>query len=204
VNLPFDFLGTKYGGWPLLASTPRGAVVYSFGIGEDISFDLGAIERFGCLVHGFDPTPRSLAWVRRQTLPEQFAFHPIGIAAEDGEAEFFAPAIDGHVSFSASPSSPAVGKPIKAPVMRLETILSRFNHRAPAILKMDIEGFEYGVIDDILAGSLRPSQLLVEFHHGMYDGIGKEKTIAAVDALRNAGYRIFYVSDAGREYGFCR
>jgi len=202
VARPFHFLGTEYGGWPLLESTPRGAVVYSFGIGEDISFDLGAIARFGCVVHGFDPTPKSVAWVRAQPLPEHFAFHPFGIAAEDGEAEFFAPAVDGYVSFSASPAKYGAGGSVKAPVLRLETILFRFNHSPPDVLKMDIEGFEYSVIEDILASPIRPSQLLVEFHHGMYDGIGEDKTIRAVEALRAAGYRIFYVSEAGREYGF--
>lgn len=202
VDLPFRFLGTEYGGWPLLASTQRGAVVYSFGIGEDISFDLGAIECFGCFVSGFDPTPTSVAWVKTQTLPEQFTFHPIGIAAQNGEAEFFPPAIEGHVSFSANPSKARAGESVKAPVMRLETIFSRFNYPPPVILKMDIEGFEYDVIPDIMDGSLRPKQFLVEFHHDLY-GFQKDDTLLAVEKLRSAGYKIFYVATSGREYGFC-
>lgn len=203
IHARFLFLGTEYGGWPLLETTPRGAVVYSFGIGEDISFDLGAIERFGCVVHGFDPTPKSLAWLKEQALPEQFAFYPVGIAAEDGEAEFFAPAVEGFVSFSASPAVQGA-RSIRAKVMRLETIIKKFNLPPPDILKMDIEGFEYDVIADILAGPVRPHQLLIEFHHGMYDGIGEDKTNNIVDALRYAGYNLFYVSYVGREYGFVR
>jgi len=34
------------------------AVVYSLGIGEDISFDLALIEKYGARVHAFDPTPK--------------------------------------------------------------------------------------------------------------------------------------------------
>ena len=39
------------------ASTPQkyACVVYSFGLGADWSFDKAA-EKFGCSVHGFDPT----------------------------------------------------------------------------------------------------------------------------------------------------
>lgn len=196
-------LGTEYGSWPLLQDyTNRGALVYSFGIGEDISFDLTAIDTFGCRVIGFDPTPRSLEWLKQQKLPALFEFYPIGIAARDGEAEFFAPAIGGHVSYSASPASVAHQiTSITAQVLRLETIITRLRTPPPEILKLDIEGFEYDVISDILEGPFRPQQFLVEFHHGLY-GISTERTNIAVEALRAAGYRLFYVSAGGHEYGF--
>ena len=47
------------------------SVVYSFGIGDNIAWELAMIEHFGCHVHAFDPTPRSLAWLRQQSLPQQ-------------------------------------------------------------------------------------------------------------------------------------
>ncbi|GIS18490.1 MAG: hypothetical protein CM15mP120_04060 [Pseudomonadota bacterium] len=34
------------------------------------------------------------------------------------------------------------------------------------VLKMDIEGAEYAVLDDMLQSNILPDQLLVEFHHG--------------------------------------
>ena len=68
---------------------------------------------------------------------------------------------------------------------------------------MDIEGFEYSVIDDFDENPFRPQQLLVEFHHGMY-GIGNDRTLAAVSKLKATGYRLFYVSGGGHEYGFAK
>lgn len=196
-------LGTEYGGWPLLTDeTPQGALVFSFGIGEDISFDLAAIERFGCIVHGFDPTPRCQAWIRQQSLPTAFHFHLMGIGGTQGEIEFFAPANDGHVSYSAKPDSKSdLSRKITAPVKRFEQLVDDIAAGMPDVLKMDIEGFEYDVIDDILAGPMRPHQLLLEFHHRMY-GIENETTNRAVEKLRSAGYRLFYVSESGHEYGF--
>jgi len=43
--------------------------------------------------------------------------------------------------------------------------------------------------------------LCIEFHHRMYS-IPNQTTIDAVDRLRAAGYRLFYVSPSGQEYGF--
>ncbi|KGB54075.1 methyltransferase, FkbM family [Sphingopyxis sp. LC81] len=202
VDLAHDVLGTDYGGWPLLtAHTPADPLIYSFGVGEDISFDLEAIERFGATIHAFDPTPRSRRWVDKQSLPSAFKFHPIGLAAKDGEAEFFAPEVDEYVSFSAQPaalSDPALA--IRAPVKRLSTIIDELGTGVPDVLKMDIEGFEYAVLDDLIACDLRPAQLLVEFHHRMYD-IENQRTVSQIEKLREAGYRLFYVSDSGHEYG---
>ena len=65
----------------------RDSVVYSFGAGEDISFDIELIRRFGVSVHSFDPTPKSIAWLRTQTLPPQFVFHDYGLAHFDGTAD---------------------------------------------------------------------------------------------------------------------
>jgi len=203
VLLPYLYLGTDYGGWPLLLEhTPASPLIYSFGVGEDVSFDLGAIETFAATVHAFDPTPRSLAWIARQSLPEQFHFHAIGIADVDGEAEFHPPAKAEYVSFSAAPGKGAnPAEMVKAPVRRLTSILDDLDTPVPDILKMDVEGFEYGVLDDVIAAGILPGQLLIEFHHRMYD-IPTERTLAAVNKLRAAGYVLFFVSEVGHEYAF--
>lgn len=199
----YEVLGTVYGAWPLITRDLNSeTVIYSFGVGEDISFDQAALSLLGCKVEAFDPTPRSRAWVERQSLPENFRFHPVGIAAEDGQVLFFEPARDDYVSFSDSPSPNASGNVVRAPVKRLQTIVDDLGGGPPDILKMDIEGFEYGVIKDILGfTSIRPRQWLIEFHHGMYSK-SRDDTRRAVNMLKESGYDIFYVSETGREYGF--
>jgi FkbM family methyltransferase len=204
-EIDFDYavLGTDYGGWPLLtAHTQRGALVYSFGVGEDISFDLAAIDRFNVSIDAFDPTPRSHEWINQQKLPAAFRFHSVGLAANDGEAEFFAPEKAQNVSYSAKPAPNSdLGLKVKAPVKRLESLIAKLGGTPPDILKMDIEGFEYAVIDDVLAGPVRPQQWLIEFHHRMYN-IGNDKTQDAIAKLRAHGYLLYYVSESGHEYGF--
>lgn len=205
ITVEYEVLGSKYGGWPVSVSgLGSQSTVYSFGAGTDISFDLAAIEKFGCMVLVFDPTSKSIAWITGQTLPDRLMFYPIGIDQADGEAVFHSPPDADHVSFAVNPTSSVRGQPsISASVMRLESIVAHLAPGPPDILKLDIEGFEYRVIADILSGPIRPAQLLVEFHHKKY-GFEVADTARSVASLKNAGYRIFHVSGTGREYGFIR
>jgi hypothetical protein len=52
-------IGTEYGGYFWTRPLETSSVVYSFGIGEDFSFEIGLAARYGVTVHMFDPTPRS-------------------------------------------------------------------------------------------------------------------------------------------------
>src|SRR5262245_56805324 len=93
-------LGSEYGGWCVCPDPlDERSIVYSFGVGQDISWDLAMIERFGMTVHAFDPTPKSIEWIRQQKLPPHFVFHEYGIADYDGTAHFVLPRAD-FVSFS--------------------------------------------------------------------------------------------------------
>jgi FkbM family methyltransferase len=180
----------------LLASS----VVFSFGVGEDISFDLALIQQFGLQVHAFDPTPRSMEWLQNQELPPELIFHAYGVANFDGSCAFLPPENPAHVSHSiVKRKSPRPA--IEVPMHRLETIMKMLGHQQIDLLKMDIEGAEYEVLADMLAQRLTVKQLLVEFHH-RWPHIGIEKTKRAIRALNAAGYRIFSVSPSGEEYGF--
>jgi hypothetical protein len=68
---------------------------------------------------------------------------------------------------------------------------------------MDIEGAEYEVLDGLLASPIKPTQLLVEFHH-RFAGIGLDKTADVIKRLRDDGYKIFAISEIGREVSFLR
>jgi hypothetical protein len=56
-------------------------------------------------------------------------------------------------------------------------------------------------LDGLQKAKHLPIQLLVEFHH-RFPGIGKERTAASIKTLAKLGYRIFDVSETGREIGF--
>jgi FkbM family methyltransferase len=194
-------LGESGASWRLsLEGLNAGSVVYSVGVGTDISFDRALIAATGASVQAFDPTPRSAGWIAKQSLPAGFHFHPVGLYDRDGELSFFAPANPEHVSFSIAGAGRETAA-VTLKVQCLATLMRGLGHARVDLLKMDIEGSEYAVIDDIVKSGYPIRQLLVEFHHWM-PGFSIRQTEDAVKALRGAGYRLFAISDAGHEFSF--
>jgi FkbM family methyltransferase len=197
-------MGNRYGGYCVATKDlSKNSVSYSVGIGEDISFDLALIHQIGITVDAFDPTPKSLAFIDSQKVPSTFRMHPWGVAHFDGVTKFNPPRKKGHVSYSLVHSYQSSSPAIEAQVFRLETIMSKLGHSRIDILKMDIEGAEYTVLEDILNSRVDVGQILIEFHH-RFKGMGLHRTQKAVEQLNHAGYRIFHIADKGDQYSFIR
>jgi FkbM family methyltransferase len=171
------------------------SVIYSFGVGRDVSFDLDLIERHAARIHAFDPTPASVQWVRNQTFPPALIFHDIGLANINGFREFYAPRKDSSAHFTpVSRYRTHPGGVVTFPVRKLRTIMQELGHERIDLLKMDIEGGEYDVIANIVEEAIPITQLLIEFHH-CYAMIPLKKTVDAVLALRRAGFAVFAISE---------
>ncbi len=197
--------GARSGVWVVCdAALTESDTVYSFGVGNNIAWELALIERFGVTVHAFDPTPEAVRFVESQQLPEKFIFHSIGLSAADGTARFRAPRKAGKVNFQ--PERPGLsagddGSWIDCEVRRLATLMNELGHNHLGILKVDIEGGEYAVMGDLI--DCAPDQLLLEFHHNM-EGIPFERTREALSKAAAAGYRIFDISRRGLEFSLLR
>jgi len=196
--------GSKYGGWDLVCyGIDADSIVYSFGIGEDATFDTALIKKFNLVVHAFDPTPRSISWIKSQGFSDHFVLHELGLAAVDGEVLFNPPDNPEHISHTLLERPSTRAKAISVPVKRLSTIMRDLKHDRLDVLKMDIEGAEYDVIEDIYSSNIRPHQILIEFHHRFYKvGVGKSK--AAIARIKSMGYSLFSVSESNEEYCFIR
>lgn len=179
------------------------SIIYSFGVGNDISFDRNLIERYGSQVYAFDPTPFSIDWVNSQNVPDKFVFFPYGLSDADGTMKLF-PRVNKKgkprdMFTLVSESNP--DDAIEIPVFQLKTIQGMLNHNHIDILKMDIEASEYSVIDNIIDCGIKVYQILVEFHH-RFDTVDKQKTLDAIKKLNRSGYYIYFISQLGREYSF--
>lgn len=198
--------GNRFADWTFCPDGLDGnSVIYSFGVGEDVSFDSELISRYKLKVHAFDPSPRSIDWIARQELPEELCFYAYGLAAQDGTITFSEPAESNihSLKISAEEGENSGLKTHDLPVHRLPTIIQKLGHDRIDILKMDIEGAEYEVIEDILESPVPISQVLIEFHH-RFPNIGVEKTREAIARMNRGGYRIFNVSASGEEISFIK
>src|ERR1017187_6408283 len=175
------------------------SIVYSFGIGEDISFDEAIIEKHGCTVYAFDPTPKSINWIDNQNLSEKLRFFKFGISDKSEFTEFYLPKNPDHVSGSIiSQKNININEKVIVEMKTIRDILHALNHTHIDVLKMDIEGEEYNVIDNILNDDISVNQILIEFHDRFFEK-GSLKSMEAVKKLKSKGYEIFAVSDSFEE-----
>lgn len=198
---------------------PRGlsssSVVYSLGVGSNISFDLSLIARLGVTVYAFDPTPESAAFVAKTRPPAEFRFRQIGVSGRDGTMQlttikaasrYYRPATLLRIRDDEATS-------VTVDVRSLGTIMTELGHDHIDLLKMDIEGGEYAVLDALLESPVRPGQILVEFHpallnvelHGhMFGSAGWAQTRRYVERLMASGYDLFHVANRGTEMSFLK
>lgn len=162
-GLDLEKIGSDYGGWVV----PTGWiddtwVCYCGGVGEDITFDLGLIERFGCDVYAFDPTPRAIAHVAERASAEpRFHLRPVGLWSEDATLRFYAPRDPTHVSHSAL-NLQRTDDYFEAPCRSLPSLMRELGHDHIDLLKIDIEGAEHRVVRSMLAAGIRPTVLCLE------------------------------------------
>lgn len=179
-------LGTDYGGWwiPDEALQP-GAVAYCAGAGEDISFDV-ALHDAGLYVTTFDPTPRAIRHAEAHApRSERFRFRPIGWWSHKTTARFYAPTNPEHVSHSIL-NLQKTDEYFDAPVQSVRDCMTELGDTHVDLIKMDIEGAEYEVIDSLLDTRLLPATLCVEFDQPQ----PARRTLKAIRRLRSAGYRL--------------
>lgn len=207
LKLEIERHGGRFSEW----ATPKGlvtgdSVIYSFGVGEDASWDMGLIQSHGCRIHAFDPTPRSKAWIQENIADSRFIHHDHALSDKDGNLDLWLPLNKDHVSATCSPSARTSNERVAVSCRTLSSLMEELGHDRIDVLKMDIEGAEYGVIHSLKADAALASRIdtiLIEFHHWM-PPFSMADTRSALAALAKLGYRIGWVSETGHEVMFTR
>jgi len=195
--------GTEYGGWtydsaPITATS----IVYSVGLGEDTSWDEGIVKRFGLQVWGFDPTPKSIEYVNSNVnLGQNFHFTPEGLGIKKDVLTFTKPQNPSHVSMREGKHD-GLGETVEVPVNSLKNWMQTFGHTHLDILKIDIEGSEYDVLEDWIQKKWFPmEQLLVEFHQRFFADKTRHNNV--LNGLKANGFQIIYNKGGnGQEISF--
>ena len=162
------------------------SIVYSGGVGQNISFEQTVSKRFGCDVWLFDPSPTG---AKTMSLPENqvdhFHFQPVGLAGGGGTLHISPPLHPEEGSWFAGEGDSSMAVPVESVV----TFAQSRGHKCIDLLKLDIEGAEYEVIEDLIRHRFPVRQICVEFHHQMLPNIRRSQTIRAVMSLFRQGYR---------------
>ncbi|MFN0200498.1 MAG: FkbM family methyltransferase [Bacteroidia bacterium] len=205
VNCEKRWYGSSYGGFyihPRLLN--ENAIVYSFGIGKDITFDKACMNKHKCKVFAFDPTEKSIRWIKSQNINPLFHFYEFGIAPESGTATFYLPANPKGTSGSLIKSEVvSENRAVQVQMRSFEDITKMLGHTHIDVLKMDIEGSEYEVLAYILNSKVTIHQFLIEFHDRLFEE-GEYKSVEVVRKMNEKGYVVFAQSMNYEEISFIK
>jgi FkbM family methyltransferase len=193
-----------YGGWSIPVGVLRDdSTVVDVGLGEDISFSESLIARYGCRVHGFDPTPRAIDYLQKRN-PANFHLHTIGVAGSNRTATFFLPNNPSHVSGSITKSDHVGDNRIEVRLIDLDEVFGIIGKDRIDLLKIDIEGAEYELLSSasFKNSAVKIHVICVEFHH-RWNEFGPKATLGAVATMRLMGFEcVWYARESNEEFTF--
>ncbi|MEY2547352.1 MAG: hypothetical protein QOG48_2469 [Verrucomicrobiota bacterium] len=176
------------------------SIVYSAGVGKDITFEHALVTRYGCFIFLLDPSPTGLETMARpENQISNLRFLPLALTGHSGDLVIGPPGDPIEASWQVRPTCDG-GIAVKS--TDLASLMRKNRHDHVDLLKLDIEGSEYDVIDQIVDRHLDVRQLCVEFHHGMaaVPGIRRSQTIRAMLRLAWCGYKLIDVSGTNHTF----
>lgn len=174
----------------IIDPTPRATAHF-----ETLSRRMGQARQSGYVPGGQQPAE---AYDLAGVSSEQLILEPFALWTEETTLRFFTPENPDHVSHSLVNFQNDYRTDtafIEVESHRIETVLDRHQIAGDdlALLKLDIEGAEVEVLQDLMETSVRPRQICVEFDELNKPGeIAFERVDRADAALSAAGYRCVY------------
>ena len=211
------------------------SIIYCVGAGEDISHDIEIAAQLKSKVYIFDPTPRAIAHVelvknvldgksqpilnrnfgggdpkywdilmKNKIDTDKICFLDYGLHVTNDTLKFYKPSNPNYVSHSIIPGMKS-NDFIYANVKNLKTIMRELDHDHIDFLKIDIEGAECAVIDQMLEkDKIFPTYLSIDFDLGFTGEFIRDmgKCNRTIEKLHAAGYQKLRVDHSN--YSFYR
>ncbi len=200
--------GNEYGGFDVctdilpLPNSEKPIIVYSFGIGEDLSFSEDIMKKYNAEIWAYDPTPKSIEYVSHHFLSKnhQFHFDNVGLSYKCSTEKFHLPVNEKYVSGLIINHTGVKENGINVNMRSLDFLINTNNHDHIDILKLDIEGSEFSVIENFPV-NLKINQICVEIHDRFFEN--SDRTLKEfLNNMKKLGYILISVSKSGEELTF--
>jgi FkbM family methyltransferase len=188
--------GRVYGAWPIISNClDSGSIVYSYGLGTDISFDRHLYEQFKLKVFGFDPTITDMEISRLHFDPQYFSLQRIGLSKSDGQISFYKSLNPTIGSLISTWTRGYDEKPvITCPVETIATSMRRLGHHWIDVIKLDVEGAEFDYFSSV--DCIPATQIIIEFHDRLFDEKSRE---AVYKQLNYQGFSLIHEAPPRKE-----
>ena len=163
--------------------------VLSAGVGFDIDFELELSRLYPlCKIILLDPSPDAIATIASlgSELPNSITFEQSALSCSDGLLLMAAEA--GQFHRPGFLSNVFKRSKVTCHSRTIKSILNQNRVSYIDILKLDIEGFEYSVLFELLNSSIGVGQICVELHDWMLGLRFRLKTFLLLRKLRDRGF----------------
>ncbi len=180
-------LGTPYGGWKIPDGVlSAGHVCYCIGAGDDISFDLELIGRYGVAVRAVDPVEIYERHALEAAAGEPlFSFRRAALTTSDGPLRMQAH----HETASRSLSAAGLYDThdwVEVDGRTLRSLMSEFGDQQIDLLKLDLEGLEYQLVPTLDLVALGVLVFSIQLHHSG----SVRQALALIKTLNRQGFRL--------------
>ena len=180
-----------------------GATVWDIGANVGaVSIPLAAAHP-NVSIHAFEPSPPVIARLERNlalnpAIGQRITLHRLALSDTDGVVDFYAsaePRNGGLGSLESRPTSKSVRTQVRT--LRGDELIASGEAQVPALIKMDVEGFELEVIRG-LKNTLRSHAVTLVFEHEPTRIIERGLPFTSViNELKELGYSIFMLDPRG-------
>lgn len=213
-----ETLGTNYGGWsiPINAKLDTNSIIYSGGVGEDMSFDLKLEDKYRCKIFLIDPTYRAIKHYEEVkefyntkiynfsgNIQSDYLYNIIdlepnfnnytyinkGLYKERTKLKFYKQSNPNYVSQSLVKNMFSNDYD-EVEVDSIQNIMKTYNHNKIDLLKLDIEGSEIDVLNQMLDDEIYPTYLCIEFDLLLKKKDTNQLTEKLVKRLQENNYKI--------------
>jgi FkbM family methyltransferase len=184
---PIVELGSAYGGWRIPeGAVGEGDICYCIGAGGDVSFDLELVRRCGAVVRTVDPVEAYEAQALKAASGEPgFSFRRAAVTAADGPVRMQAH----HEPDSRSLSAAGLYETdewIEVTGLTIPSLMGEFGDDHIDLLKIDVEGIEYGLVPTLDLVGLGVRVFAIQLHH---TGTIAE-ALTLIGGLERQGFRL--------------
>lgn len=213
-----EILGTNYGGWsiPKDAKLDSNSIIYSGGVGEDMSFDLKLEDKYNCKIFLIDPTQKAIKHYEEVkefyntkinnfsgNIQTDYLYNIIdldpdfdnytyinkGLYKEKTKLKFYKQSNPDYVSQSLVKNMFS-NEYDEVEVDSIKNIMKIYNHNKIDLLKLDIEGSEIDVLNQMLDDQIYPTYLCIEFDLLLKKKDPNQLTQKLVKRLQETNYKI--------------
>lgn len=174
----------------------RTPFIISAGVGQSISFELQLAKMLPAgKIMLFDPSPTGMKTIRALTMPSNIEFKGVALNGSIDPIFLGLPDNPEEGSYRSLVANNQYSDDLfKVDTTCVQAICDDAQCYEIDLLKLDIEGAEYSVLNALVEGSILPTQICVEFH--THKDISIETTtlqyIICVCKLWFKGYRVIY------------